>query len=374
MLAMHETSIPLAFRGIDFVTDVFVRPYKVKSMCRVFSMTFALVFVLNWCSLLHAWNDAGHLTIARIAWDSMSVDERAAVITILRKHPHLESLLLKDRPGEAMEDEWIFLRAAVWADYVRPSKSTPPEDVPNHPLYKFHRGPWHYVNYPYTAGQASSELPPKQLPNETNILKQLELTMEILTGRTTSDVGRVAGISDDQNRAVRMTWLFHLVGDLHQPLHTVALIDPTLFPEPPHGDQGGNKLAIRADVNSMPKSLHWCWDEMYSTDSHFDQVCRQSERLTHDPAYSSEQLRELSLHPSFSSWAGESYTAAKSHVYQEGRLKLVLWDQLNAGTIPQSDVPSLTAEALKDSRQLAERRVVLAGHRLARSLKEIVKK
>ncbi len=343
-------------------------------MSRVFSMTFALVFVLNWCSLLHAWNDAGHYTIARIAWDSLSVDERTAVVRILRQHPHLESLLLKDRPGEATEDEWIFLRAAVWADYVRPSKSITPEEVPNHPLYKFHRGPWHYVNYPYTAGQASSELPPNQLPNETNVLKQLDLSMEILTGRTTADVGRVAGVSDDQNRAVRMTWLFHLVGDLHQPLHTVALIDPKLFPEPPYGDQGGNKLAIRADANSMPKNLHWFWDEMFSTDSHFDQVCKQSERLTHDPALSLEQLSELTLHPSFISWAGESYAAAKSHVYQEGRLKLVLWEQLNAGTIPQSEVPSLTPEAMKDSRQLAARRVALAGHRLAQRLKEIVKK
>ena len=198
--------------------------------------------------------------------------------------------------------------------------------------------------------------------------------MEILTGRTTADVGRVAGVSDDQNRAVRMTWLFHLVGDLHQPLHTVALIDPKLFPEPPYGDQGGNKLAIRADANSMPKNLHWFWDEMFSTDSHFDQVCKQSERLTHDPALSLEQLSELTLHPSFISWAGESYAAAKSHVYQEGRLKLVLWEQLNAGTIPQSEVPSLTPEAMKDSRQLAARRVALAGHRLAQRLKEIVKK
>ena len=184
-------------------------------MSRVFSMTFALVFVLNWCSLLHAWNDAGHYTIARIAWDSLSVDERTAVVRILRQHPHLESLLLKDRPGEATEDEWIFLRAAVWADYVRPSKSITPEEVPNHPLYKFHRGPWHYVNYPYTAGQASSGLPPNQLPNETNVLKQLDLSMEILTGRTTADVGRVAGVSDDQNRAPQRDHHVHPRGINH---------------------------------------------------------------------------------------------------------------------------------------------------------------
>ena len=247
------------------------------------------------------------------------------------------------------------------------------DEVPNHPLYKFHRGPWHYVNYPYTAAQTSSELPEKQLPNETNILKQLDLCREILTSRTAVDDGRVAGVSDDQNRAVRMTWLFHLIGDLHQPLHTVALIDPNLFPEPPHGDQGGNKLAIRADVNSMPKNLHWFWDEMFSTDSRFDQVCKNSERLTHDPVISSKQLLEIGYHRTFVSWAGESYEAAKTHVYQDGRLKLVLWEQVNAGTVSLSEVPSLSADEMKKARQLAEQRISLAGQRLAETLEHIVK-
>ena len=334
-----------------------------------------LVLFLSLCSPVLAWNDAGHMTIARIAWDSMTADDRASVVKILRQHPHIESLLLKDRPAEATEEEWIFLRAAVWADYVRPSKSISPDEVPNHPLYKFHRGPWHYVNYPYTAGQASSELPAKQLPNETNILKQLDLCREILTGRTKIDDGRVSGVSDDQNRAVRMTWLFHLIGDLHQPLHTVALIDPKLFPEAPHGDQGGNKLAIRADVNSMPKNLHWFWDEMFSTDSRFDQVCKNSERLTHDPALlTSNQLLDIGYHRTFISWAGESYESAKTHVYQEGRLKLVLWEHVNAGTVPLAEVPTLTADELKEARKLAEQRISLAGERLAETLIDIVKK
>ena len=344
-------------------------------MSRVLSMAAGLLFVLSWCSPLLAWNDAGHMTIARIAWDSMSAEDRVSVVKVLRQHPHLESLLLKDRPAEATEEEWIFLRAAVWADYVRPSKSISPDEVPNHPLYKFHRGPWHYVNYPYTAGQTSSELPAKQLPNETNILKQLDLCRDILIRRTTVDEGRVSGVSDDQNRAVRMTWLFHLIGDLHQPLHTVALIDPKLFPEAPHGDQGGNKLAIRADANSMPKNLHWCWDEMFSTDSRFEQVCKNSERLTHDPMLlTSKQQLDAGSHRTFVSWAGESYEVAKTHVYQEGRLKLVLWEQVNSGTVSPGEVPTLAADELKEARKLAAQRVTLAGKRLAETLIDIVKK
>ncbi len=343
-------------------------------MSRSFRWLLVLTLGICWPSDLPAWNDAGHMTISRIAWDSLSADERAAVIGILKHHPHLDSLLRKDRPEEASDEEWIFLRASVWADYVRPNKSVPRDDIPNHPLFKFNRGNWHYVNFPYRTGQGTTVMPETSLPDETNILKQLDQSMKILTGLEQNDPGRVTGITDDQNRAVRLTWLFHLVGDLHQPLHSVALVDSQLFVDPPHTDQGGNKLAIRADVSSMPKNLHWFWDEMFSTDSHFDQVCRQAERLTHDPSLSVDQLPELKQHTTFRDWTAESYASAVVYAYQNDQLKRVLWDQVNSGRIPESEVPMLPADELKKARLHAERRVTLAGYRLGAKLKEIVRK
>lgn len=340
-------------------------------MARILSMIFLF---LSLPSVLVAWNDAGHMTVSKIAWETLSADERAAVVDLLKKHPHLDSLLRKDRPDEVSDEEWMFLRASVWADYVRPSKSVSRDEIPLHPLYKYNRGNWHYINFACNPGQTDAKMPDNSLPDETNILKQLDLSMEILTGRSAQDRGRVAGISDEQNRAVRLTWLFHLLGDLHQPLHSVALVDSRLFPEAPHTDQGGNKLVIRADAMSMPKNLHWFWDEMFATDSHYDQVCRQAERLTHDPALRSDQLPELIQHAAFREWAAESYAAAVTHSYQSGQLKLVLWDDFNSGRVTEKDVPMLTPEALKNARQHADRRIALAGYRLALKLKEIAKK
>jgi hypothetical protein len=335
-----------------------------------------LILALGLCrpSALPAWNDAGHMTVSRIAWDSLTADERAVVIGILKQHPHLDSLLRNDRPERASDEEWIFLKASVWADYVRPPKSVSRDDVPNHPLYKFHKGNWHYVNFPYRTGQASTAMPEKSLPDETNILKQLDQTMKILAGGKQHDQGRLAGVTDEQNRAVRLTWLFHLVGDLHQPMHTVALVDPQLFIDLPHTDLGGNKLAIRADAGSMPKNLHWFWDEMFSTDSHFDQVCSQAERLTHDPSLRTDQLSELKQHTTFREWAAESYASAVTYAYQNDQLKLVLWENVNSGRVPQSEVPMLPPDALKMARLQAERRITLAGYRLAAKLKEIARK
>ena len=340
-------------------------------MARIFTIIFLLLVMP---AGLLAWNDAGHMTVAKIAWETLSADERAAVVDILKNHPHLDALLRKDRPDEASDEEWIFLRASVWADYVRPPKSVQRDEIPTHPLHKYHRGSWHYINFPCNPGQTETKMPDNSLPDETNLLKQLDQTMDILTGRSLEDRGRVEGIRDDQNRAVRLTWLFHLMGDLHQPLHSVALVDSQLFRDAPHTDQGGNKLAIRADATSMPKNLHWFWDEMFSTDSRFDQICQQCERLTHDPALRSDQLPELIQASSFREWAAESYAAAVEHAYQNGQLKLVLWDDFNSGRIAEKDVPILAPDALKKARQHAERRIALAGYRLAAKLKEIAKK
>jgi hypothetical protein len=40
---------------------------------------------------------------------------------------------------------------------------------------------------------------------------------------------------------MQAAWLFHLVGDIHQPLHTVQLFTR----EYPNGDRGGNEICVR---------------------------------------------------------------------------------------------------------------------------------
>ena len=321
-----------------------------------------------------AWNDAGHLTIARIAWDELTPDERELVAEVLRNHPHRESLLLKDKPAEVSAHEWMFLRAAVWSDYVRPPKSFPKDEIATHPLYKYHRGPWHYVNFPYTAGQISHEMPTRHLPDETNILNQLELTMKVLGKDRLRDRHQVAPDSDEQNRAVRLAWLFHLIGDLHQPLHVVALVDRDLFPEPPHTDQGGNKLAVRTDGNSIPKNLHWMWDEMFAVDSRFDHIQQQAERLSHDPVLREEIRSDLTQHGAFREWTAESYRAAKTYAYLDGKLERVPVESVDRIENKERKIPIVPAVAMQEARRVAQRRVLLAGRRLAIKLREVISK
>ena len=323
-----------------------------------------------------AWNDAGHLTIARIAWERLNDSQREKVVAILRKHPHRDELLLKNRPDDATEAEWIFLRAAVWCDHIRPPRNLPKDEIATHPIHKFHRGPWHYVNYPYRAGQTESSLPAHPIqgegPNATNILDQLDLSMKVLTGETTDDPGRAEGLTDAQNKAVRLCWLFHLIGDLHQPLHAVTLVDEQKFPTGAHSELGGNLIGIRSHIGAPPYKLHAFWDDRLGTDSHFPTVRALAEVLSHDPHLAADQLPEFAQHHDFKGWAAESYLAAKTSVYRDGQLQFALWDDYDRRRITADDVPILPQGAEAQANTLARHRAVLAGYRLAEKIKQIV--
>jgi len=74
---------------------------------------------------------------------------------------------------------------------------------------------------------SSKPLPPR--PN--NILTAIPENEKIL---------RTAAPGD--KRAIALTWVFHLIGDIHKPLHTVQLFTR----EYPNGDRGGNEMCFRA--------------------------------------------------------------------------------------------------------------------------------
>jgi len=318
-----------------------------------------------------AWNDAGHMVVARIAWLRLSADQRAKVGELLKQHPHYHSYLTHQCPPDVSKEEWAFLRAATWADYIRPPKGLSREELMTHERHKFHRGTWHYVNFPYRAGQQESNLPREPLPNETNILMQIDTSVNVLRGKIENDPGAEPGLSADANKAVRLCWLFHLIGDLHQPLHAAALVDEKLFPEPPHGDQGGNLLAIRPDSAAAPMRLHWYWDGLLTQDSGLANVSRWADDLTHDPNLTDSKLPEFAQHQQVRQWAAESYQHAKTSVYRDGNFPLVRWVDIENQSVASSKVPAVPPSDAAKSLTLARRRVTLAGYRLADSVASV---
>src|SRR3954468_19115262 len=98
-----------------------------------------------------AWNDTGHMTVALIAYRRLSEDQRHEVATLLKQHPHYQSNLIQRKPDGVTEEEWAFMRAAVWPDYVRPSRGggPNPELFKGPEITRFHRGVWHYIDMPW---------------------------------------------------------------------------------------------------------------------------------------------------------------------------------------------------------------------------------
>ena len=62
--------------------------------------------------------------------------------------------------------------------------------------------------------------------------------------------------TDGERKAIALAWLFHLVGDIHQPLQTAQLFTV----EYPQGDRGGNEICVRVTQTGQVMDLHRFWD------------------------------------------------------------------------------------------------------------------
>jgi hypothetical protein len=190
-----------------------------------------------------AWDEIGHQVVAHIAWENLRPQTRQRAVELLRAAPadaDLASLFPEDsRPREDRERE-LFLRASTWPDIVRDPKKPARRS-------RYHKSTWHFVNFFFE--QRTPASPPRDLPERgpepVNVVERLEAFRRGGLGDSTRPAGE---------RALELAWVLHLVGDVHQPLHTSARVTPS----EPRGDQGGNLFKLGTGRN--PQSLHGYWD------------------------------------------------------------------------------------------------------------------
>jgi hypothetical protein len=281
-----------------------------------------------------AWNRAGHMVTGAIAYDDLlktSPATIARVVAILRQHPQYESRWKPQLTGmnELDQERLLFMLAARWPDDIRGDKTF------DHPV-------WHYIDYPYKPrGQPDSVVAPA--PAAENIVSAFK-----------QNVAVIQSTAADAQKAVALCWIFHLMGDSHQPLHAVSLFT-TQFPK---GDQGGNLFFISFHDPADPskpetRNLHSYWDGILLTDERYDPARELAANIENS------QRRVFMRAPAelhFEKWLHESFDLAVSTVYRKGKLKIST--DKNAGTpVP----PDYTATA----ERVAQRRAALAGHRLA---------
>lgn len=293
-----------------------------------------------------AWNETGHMVVALIAYRRLSDDQKRQVAAILKNHPHYQSILLEGKPADVDEGQWAFMRAAAWSDLIRPNKSGggKPDSVT-----KYHHGPWHYIDVPFVLPRDKDQFDLASLkPQTPNILSVLP---DCVAKFSRSD-------TPAEEKAVNLCWIEHLIGDLHQPLHCITLY--TVHNR--QGDMGGNALAVRS--GDTPISLHAYWDTLLGTGTSYTAIDFLETTITASAVYDPTKMPELKQHPSLQSWVDESYELAKGVVYLNGDLRTASWRGWQNGEIKKDDVPPLPSGYEANARELACRRVALAGYRL----------
>ena len=294
------------------------------------------------------WDAMGHWTIAAIAYERLQPATRARVDALVRRHPDLDSLSrgLDLRTSDGSRE--LFMRASVWPDVVRRDPrfhdeadpaSRPTPMLPGYPDMK-RRASWHYMSQSFsTDGTTALAL---QHPGTVTHVAAL--------ARALGDSSVPASI-----RAYNLSWIAHVVGDLHQPLHGTSRASRAL----PQGDAGGN--AVRVQIGPLPAdsiNLHAYWDRALSRanrDGSAVALARQLAVATPIAAESPE-IRVPSgsaLETTIGAWAAESATLARYLVYDI--------DERVAGAAPPRTTAAYDRLAIITARQ----RVTIAGYRLA---------
>jgi S1/P1 Nuclease len=184
-------------------------------------------------------------------------------------------------------------------------------------------------------------------------------TMNVIQAE--KNAARIVGDAnaDKGHRAVSLCWLEHLVGDSHQPLHSSALFTTHRFRE---GDHGGNFLEPENNYK-----LHAFWDDAISTDEPYS-TCRVL-------AYDLEQNKELvatgekaTAKLDSGDWIDESHELCKQYVYTP-EVKRQIAARAGRSHLGELD---LSPSYKTDSENVAERRAVEAGSRLAKTIQQLL--
>ena len=341
------------------------------------------------------------MLIALLAYDALPESQRAALARLLESHPRYRQDITPALPTELRSDaeraRWAFALASTWPDVAR-----------GQPEYE--HGTWHYVNLPLELRHAElvrCREARRNLPASVRRVSELDAAR-----RAAGQPGMPAGDSIEAalpknlttladpamslaDRALSLSWVLHLVGDAHQPLHGVALFDQAHFAT---GDRGGNGIVLTGrSFLTGRASLHAAWDDLLGADAAPGALERALRDLWRDPAQV-RVARAAAHRLSVEGWIDEGCELARSAVYVPAILRAVsrfeaARDPVSPGATgrptgegaPPSAKPSTSASTrapskpevslreayFEHARLTARQRALAAGLRLAALLQSI---
>jgi hypothetical protein len=297
-------------------------------------------------SKARAWDDFGHMEVAAVAFGKLNAKARKRVAALLRLNPHHPDWIVGAKKVDL--DRVAFMRAATWADSIKSDpaykddKQTDPTAAQNIGYADlFKHAYWHFVDQPL-----SPDGTPLIQPIAPNAATEIPLLRAALGSADTSE----------DLKSYDLVWLLHLVGDVHQPLHTVSRFDAG----DPKGDRGGNNVKITGNVQppvcddprycpfGPPAELHAFYDDIEGSGYATAPVTAAAAALPQADAKKAK-LDDSGV------WVAEGLDLAKSSVYVS---------PVGAGDGPFAIDQRYQAAAY----ELGKERIALAGARLANLL------
>jgi S1/P1 Nuclease len=286
-----------------------------------------------------AWNSAGHMMVAAVAYEKLTPAAHARVTSLLQLNPDYPKWV--SRASRAERDEVAFVMAATWPDEIksereyendgdRPSGADAGRNIgyADHLQHRY----WHFIDLPF-----STDHTPLLQPAVPNAQTQIALFRKTLASPSASDA----------LKSYDLVWLLHLVGDVHQPLHTTSRFTHSQ----PEGDAGGNRVALCQ--RPCRNELHAFWDDIPGTEKNPMVAIR---RAAHLPGVDAR----VGAIDDERQWIRESFLIAQNSVYIR----------------PIGDGPGpyfIDGPYREIAHRVAGDRLALAGARLARVLNEALR-
>lgn len=317
-----------------------------------FRAGFSALLIATVAQPVLAWNSLGHKVVAEIAWRQLDPATRQKIVDTLRRHPRFDTdfaAKMEDdaaKGDKATQDHWIFQHAATWPDLIRKKKGL---DKPE----------WHYIDLPLFLDESDQKAMANRLPvnnsteypghtprDKMNVLQATEHCRAVLKSQAGPEI-----------KAIAYCWLFHLVGDIHQPLHSTALFSVNQFPK---GDEGGNKIPL-----VRGKNLHSLWDGLLGKQYYMRNVDKAVEELGDRELYG--KLWDTAANETDPrKWAEESHIICENFVYDDAILAAVR--AFHGEKLTPIELPE---EYYTTAGEHARRRIVAAGVRLGAMLESL---
>ncbi|MFK7864205.1 MAG: S1/P1 nuclease, partial [Pseudohongiellaceae bacterium] len=210
---------------------------------RLLATVSTLVITLVFSPTLFAWSSVGHRLTAAVAHHFIDEDTADLLIDLLEQHPRFEEDFAAEMPSfiesadKQAKQQWLLGQAAYWPDIARGLPDAE-RAMYNRPSWHYEQGEWvrdsaqsqgnHYVGIePFSdiQGKPSSSIRSEEAVG--NLVTAIDYNTWVLANTNMSNA----------QRAVALCWVLHLMGDIHQPLHTGSLYSAHTFER---GDLGGN--------------------------------------------------------------------------------------------------------------------------------------